>query len=103
MAKLVVGENDLATRFPALAAEWDPSKNGDLTPRQVTAGSTCGHEWPAVVANRTLNGSGCPGCPKLGTDSPVTPGSGPSRPTGGVRVAVAKAESSVLVRLNPAP
>ena len=30
MAKLIVGQNDLATVNPNLAAEWHPSKNGSL-------------------------------------------------------------------------
>lgn len=63
------GENDLASRYPALAAQWHPAKNGDLTPSDVTVGShrsvwwQCekGHEWRAVVKSRT-DGSGCPVC-----------------------------------------
>ncbi len=39
MAKLIVGQNDLATVNPNLAAEWHPSKNGSLLPSQTTAGS----------------------------------------------------------------
>ena len=33
------GFNDLRTRFPALAAEWDAEKNGALTPQDVTPSS----------------------------------------------------------------
>ena len=33
------GFNDLASRFPDLAKEWHPTKNGDLTPDQVLWGS----------------------------------------------------------------
>jgi DNA-directed RNA polymerase subunit RPC12/RpoP len=71
MARLAAGENDLATRFPDLASQWHPSRNGSLLPTQVTAGSAkkvwwrcaiCGHEWPAIVASRALNGRGCPAC-----------------------------------------
>jgi hypothetical protein len=62
--------NCLETRFPKLAREWHPSKNGEMTPRDVTAGSgravwwRCrqGHEWKTSVAHRTSNGSGCPAC-----------------------------------------
>ena len=39
MAKLIVGQNDLATVNPNLAVEWHPSKNGSLLPSQITAGS----------------------------------------------------------------
>jgi ribosomal protein S27AE len=54
---------------PDIAAQWHPTKNGELTPDQVTVGSNrkswwlCenGHEWPAPVARRT-NGTGCPIC-----------------------------------------
>lgn len=63
------GENDLATRDPVLAAEWHPTKNGALTPRDVTPGSSrkvwwrCarGHEWQASIASRH-RGNGCPVC-----------------------------------------
>ena len=65
-----VGHNDLATTNPELAAEWHPTKNGTLTPKDVLGGSdkkiwwkckTCGYEWQAVLGNRT-NGAGCPYC-----------------------------------------
>lgn len=62
--------NDLATRFPNLAAQWHPTLNGDLRPDQVTPGTRrkvwwiCqnGHEWQAAVASRTSGGTGCPVC-----------------------------------------
>ena len=67
--QVLPGENDLATCDPALAAEWHPTKNGALTPRDVTSGSSrkvwwrCahGHEWQATVASRH-RGNGCPVC-----------------------------------------
>jgi hypothetical protein len=31
--------NSLATRYPAIAAEWHPIRNGDRTPEQVPAGT----------------------------------------------------------------
>jgi hypothetical protein len=54
---------------PDLAAEWHPTKNGGLTPRDVSSGSgkriwwRCryGHEWDAVVTSRAV-GRGCPYC-----------------------------------------
>ena len=72
MAKCIPGVNDLATVNPQLASEWHPTKNGDLLPSQVTAGSdkkvwwlcTKGHEWPAKVSQRHA-GSGCPYCSGL--------------------------------------
>ena len=69
MARLDVGVNDLATVNSDLAAEWHPTRNGDLLPSQVTAGSSkkvwwlCGkgHEWAAVIGSRS-KGRGCPAC-----------------------------------------
>ena len=63
------GFNDLATVNPGLAAEWHPSKNGDLTPDMVLRGTNkkvwwlgkCGHEWQASIANRS-KGRKCPYC-----------------------------------------
>ncbi len=65
----IAGENDLATVHPALAKEWHPEKNGDLTPSQVLPGShrlvwwRCakGHAWRAQIKSR-VNGTGCPIC-----------------------------------------
>jgi DNA-directed RNA polymerase subunit RPC12/RpoP len=67
--RVLAGFNDLATVAPGLAAEWHPTKNGDLTPRDVTVGSsraawwigTCGHEWLMRTSKRT-KGHGCPYC-----------------------------------------
>jgi uncharacterized protein YcsI (UPF0317 family) len=67
-----VGVNDLASQYPDVAAEWHPTKNGNLTARDLKKGSNkkvwwqCArnsdHEWEASVANRTQMGSGCPFC-----------------------------------------
>ena len=54
---------------PKLAKEWHPVKNGNLTPKDVLAGSNnmawwlCrkGHEWQAVISSRN-SGVGCPIC-----------------------------------------
>jgi len=59
----------LLSKYPALAREWHPTKNGSLTARDVTPSShqkvwwVCdkGHEWEAVVASRS-QGRGCPYC-----------------------------------------
>ena len=66
---VLAGVNDLATINPELARQWHPTKNGDLTPRDVLAGSRrkvwwiCdqGHEWQADVSSRN-HGTGCPVC-----------------------------------------
>ena len=67
---MVLGENDLAVRFPSLAAEWNTERNGSLKPNQVASFSNrrgwwrCafGHEWQAVIAARAVENSGCPYC-----------------------------------------
>ena len=66
----LAGENDLATLYPDIAAQWDEEKNGALRPSDVTAGSNrrvwwrCekGHSFCAVIAQRVQGGSGCPYC-----------------------------------------
>ncbi len=69
----VCKDNCLATRFPRIAREWHPARNGAMTPGTVTWGSSkrvwwrCqfGHEWRAIVSDRTReDGTGCPGCAK---------------------------------------
>ena len=70
-ANLVVvkGKNDLATTHPHLAAEWHPTKNGELTPYKVTYGKgkkvwwQCpfGHEYEATILHRS-SGTNCPVC-----------------------------------------
>ena len=62
--------NSLASLYPEVASEWHPTKNGNLTPHDVTFGvdlevwwfGTCGHEWDVKVCNRTTNGHNCPYC-----------------------------------------
>lgn len=68
--RVIPGETDLATLYPAIAKEWHASKNGPLTPENVAASSnrkvwwTCpeGHDYQAVVASRTNRHNGCPYC-----------------------------------------
>jgi DNA-directed RNA polymerase subunit RPC12/RpoP len=67
--KLLLGFNDLQSRHPALAAEWHPTKNGDLTPSNIHGGQPrsywwlgkCGHEWRQLLTSRA-SGRGCPYC-----------------------------------------
>ena len=64
------GFNDLATIRPDLAAQWDYSMNGDITPEMVSYGTNkkfwwiCerGHHWEAKLNSRSSGGSGCPYC-----------------------------------------
>jgi hypothetical protein len=66
---ILPGVNDLASCYPTLAAEWNPTKNGTLTPDMVSCGShqkvwwrdALGHEWKSQVRVR-LNGNDCPVC-----------------------------------------
>ena len=66
--RVLVGYNDLETINPALAKEWNYSKNGKLKPQNFTIRSgikvwwKCneGHEWEARIADR--NSRGCPYC-----------------------------------------
>ncbi|MCX2748066.1 zinc-ribbon domain-containing protein [Arthrobacter sp. MI7-26] len=65
--------NDLATRFPELSKEWHPTRNGDITPSQVTSGArsnvwwlcSSGHEWRAMVFKRS-SGAACEKCKLVG-------------------------------------
>ncbi|SCC70291.1 zinc-ribbon domain-containing protein [Rhodococcus qingshengii] len=75
--RILAGFNDVAHTHAHLAREWHPTKNGELTPDTLTAGSEksvwwrdeLGHEWQARVNNRA-NGTGCPYC----SNNAVLPG-----------------------------
>ena len=53
-------DNNLKYKFPLLVKEWHPTKNNNLKPENVVAGSSkkvwwlCikGHEWATAVSNR---------------------------------------------------
>ena len=56
--------------YPDLLAEWDYSKNSDLSPEEITPGTakkawwtckTCGYEWYGSI-NHRVHGRGCPYC-----------------------------------------
>lgn len=64
-------ENNLLATHPEVAAEWHPTKNGDLLPSKVAPMSnkkawwlgSCGHEWDAVIGSRTgIKPTGCRFC-----------------------------------------
>jgi Probable Zinc-ribbon domain len=68
--RLVNKDNCLLTLYPKMAKQWHRTKNGTLTPNDVTAGSpkkiwwgcdVCNNDWIATVNHRT-NGTGCPFC-----------------------------------------
>lgn len=73
--KVWKGYNDLASRFPIVALQWDYSQNNPLRPDQVTPYSkkacwwkckTCGFEWYATICSRTRSTVSvlCPNCSK---------------------------------------
>jgi hypothetical protein len=72
--QIELGVNDLASQYPAVAAQWHPTKNGDLTPEMVSSSSArkiwwiCeeGHEWRTGVNGRQYGAVGCPGCAAFG-------------------------------------
>lgn len=78
-----IGFNDLATRYPEIAKEWHPFKNGKLTPTDVTGkshqvvwwylpyddpetGKRFDFEWKVDILSRTKDGNGCPFLAKFG-------------------------------------
>jgi hypothetical protein len=68
--KLLVGFNDLATRYPELAKEadgWDPTTiiSGHTKKKWRCAK---GHKWSSDVLSRTSRNIGCPSCAKFGFD-----------------------------------
>lgn len=76
--KIVPGENDFASGFPEIAAQWHTEKNKPLKPDMVARSSNkrvwwiCenGHEWQAQISRRTQMKTGCPYC----TGRKVMPG-----------------------------
>jgi hypothetical protein len=67
---VLLGFNDLLSQRPKIAREWHPTRNGELTPADVTYGSgvkawwlgPCGHEYRAHVNNRSSRSTGCAKC-----------------------------------------
>ena len=68
--ELLSGFNDLRTRHPEIAKDWDEQRNG-FPATQATVGShfyanwkchKCCGEWKTFVYHRTRNKSGCPYC-----------------------------------------
>ena len=67
--KAIPGQTDLVTLRPDLAEQWHPEQNGNLSPRQISPGSTkkvwwlCerGHPYQSMVFSRA-EGCGCPYC-----------------------------------------
>ena len=77
-----VGEdNNLLAVFPEIAKEWHPTKNGNLTPEDVSYGSSrtgkvwwlCpkGHSYNAAINSRTSRKSGCPKCSNQSSEAEI--------------------------------
>lgn len=71
--KTITQKGSLQDRYPEIAAEWNPTKNGNLWPGEVTPYSNkyawwicsvCGFEWNGKISNRTSLNRGCPECGK---------------------------------------
>lgn len=65
--------NSLPSKFPKIAREWHPTRNGKLRPTDVTWGSSKNkvwwkcrryddHVWQTTVVQRTSHGRRCPFC-----------------------------------------
>lgn len=76
--RIIPGENDLKARYPAIAAQWHPTRNKDRLPEHFLPGSddtvwwVCdkGHEYPCKISART-RGRGCRICSReLSTSFP---------------------------------
>ena len=71
--RTLAGFNDLASQRPDVAASWHPTKNGELTPTELSVYSNRivwwqdaeGHEWKSTVNNRSHD-QGCPVCADRG-------------------------------------
>ncbi len=68
-------ENNLAVRFPVVAAQWHPILNGESRPEEVVPGSTkrvwwecsIGHEWIEPIQSRVASKTRCRYCDKPGS------------------------------------
>lgn len=67
--KVIKGETDLRTMYPDIASQWHPTRN-TFTSDKISPEShykawwECseGHEWEAIVQNRTRKNTRCPYC-----------------------------------------
>lgn len=67
--RVIPGQTDLLTRYPEVAAQWHPTKNGSVLPQEVMPHThkrywwqcTKGHEWQ-VAPSALIQGCGCPYC-----------------------------------------
>ena len=67
--KILVGFNDLQTKFPDIAAEadgWDPTITLYGSAQKRNWICKFGHKWDTTVDKRTSQGTGCPSCAEYG-------------------------------------
>ena len=60
---VLVGYNDLAHLFPDVARQacgWDPTTELAGSKHKKLWRCDLGHEWNAIIQNRTIGGTGCP-------------------------------------------
>lgn len=77
--RILIGFNDLQTKYPKIASEVHPSKNGELKATAIFPSSNkkiwwlgeCGHEWQMSPNARCQQNQGCPICRKLKENRPV--------------------------------
>ena len=68
--QVLPGYNDLKTKYPDVAKDWDFEKNGEKRPSEISPGSIVkywwkcnkGHSYQATPNNKTANHVGCPFC-----------------------------------------
>jgi len=69
--KAATPEHNLTAVYPEIAAQWHPTRNGPLTPRDYAPKSgrrawwkcdKCSHEWNVTIAQRTSADTWCPVC-----------------------------------------
>ena len=56
--------------YPDLVKQWHPTKNGELTPNNITHGAhkkvwwlcSNGHSYNQIIKNKTILNYGCPQC-----------------------------------------
>ncbi|MBQ8741895.1 MAG: zinc-ribbon domain-containing protein [Clostridia bacterium] len=69
-SRVAAEKNPLCEKYPEIAAQWHPTKNGNLTAKDISCSSglrawwicSKGHEWQSYVSNRTKDNLGCPYC-----------------------------------------
>ena len=69
--RVLIGFNDLQTKFPAIAKEadgWDPSTILSGSANQMSWRCKEGHTWRTTVDSRTSGGRNCPSCAESGFD-----------------------------------